>query len=84
MRVSEKGQVTIPKHVREQAGIKPNSEVVIHLEGGRVVVEPVNQAENHNVRQRMEHFLSELKKLEGTGDPATSADDVMRATRDRD
>lgn len=84
MRVSEKGQVTIPKHVREQAGIRPNSEVTIRLEGGRVIVEPADHAESRNVRQRMEHFLDELKKLEGTGDPTISADDVMRATRDRD
>jgi len=27
MRVTEKGQVTIPKHIRERLGIKPGSEV---------------------------------------------------------
>ena len=84
MRVSEKGQVTIPKHVREQAGIGPNSDVDVRIEGGRIILERVDARERHNVRERMERFLKALEKLEGTGDPAISADDVMRATRDRD
>ncbi|WP_306118784.1 MULTISPECIES: AbrB/MazE/SpoVT family DNA-binding domain-containing protein [unclassified Roseitalea] len=83
MRVSEKGQVTIPKHVREQAGIRPNSDVMIRLEGGRVIIEPVDGAEGRNMRERMERFLKELDKLEGTGDPDLGAEDVMRETRDR-
>ena len=84
MRVSEKGQVTIPKHLRERAGIKPNSEVSIRLEGSRVVVEALDGNEQRTQRERVERFLASLKKLEGTGDPSISADDVMRATRDRD
>ena len=84
MRVSEKGQITIPKHVREQAGIMPNSEVAIRLEDGRVIVEAVNGNETRSMKARMARFLESLDKLEGTGDPAISADDVMRATRDRE
>ena len=84
MRVSEKGQVTLPKHVRERAGIRPNSEVSIRLEGSRVIVEALDGDEQRTQRERVERFLASLKKLEGTGDPSVSADDVMRATRDRD
>ena len=84
MRVSEKGQVTIPKHLRERAGIRPNSEVSVRLEGNRVIVEAVDGTEHRNQRERMERFLEALKALEGTGDPLISAEDVMRATRDRD
>ena len=36
MRVTSKGQVTIPRDMRELAGIEPNSEVVFALEGGNI------------------------------------------------
>lgn len=83
MRVSEKGQITIPKHLREIAGIRPNSDVTMTLEGGRLVVEAADRRETLAARQRLERFLSALARLEGAGDPTISADDVMRATRDR-
>ena len=38
MRVTEKGQVTIPKHIRDEAGIRPGTEVDFRLEDGKVVV----------------------------------------------
>ena len=38
MQVSEKGQVTIPKHIRTAAGVLPGSEVTFSLEGGRIVI----------------------------------------------
>ena len=36
MRVTEKGQVTIPQHIREKLGITPATEVDFVEEGGRV------------------------------------------------
>ena len=41
MLVTEKGQVTIPKHIRTAAGVAPGSEVSFSLEGSRIVVTPV-------------------------------------------
>ncbi|MCB1382751.1 MAG: AbrB/MazE/SpoVT family DNA-binding domain-containing protein [Notoacmeibacter sp.] len=83
MRVSAKGQVTIPKDLRELAGIRPNGEVLISIEGSRIVVEARDSAGKAADRRRLEGLLSALKRLEGTGDPDVSADDVMAATRDR-
>ena len=40
MLVSEKGQVTIPKHIRLAAGVAAGSEVALSLEGGRIVITP--------------------------------------------
>jgi antitoxin PrlF len=40
-RVTSKGQVTIPKRVREALGITPGSQVDFVLEEGRVVLAPV-------------------------------------------
>jgi len=41
MLVTEKGQVTIPKHIRTAAGVAPGSEVSFSLEGSRIVMTPV-------------------------------------------
>jgi AbrB family looped-hinge helix DNA binding protein len=83
MRVSEKGQITIPKNLRELAGIKPNGNVSIYLEGGRLVIETADRSVTEANKARLERFMEALRKLEGTGDPSISADDVLRATRDR-
>ena len=83
MRVSEKGQVTIPKNLRDLAGIGVNSEVVFSVEGGRIFLEAKDGSERKADRQRLARFLAALDRLEGTGDPTLSADDVMRETRDR-
>jgi AbrB family looped-hinge helix DNA binding protein len=38
MKVGERGQVTIPKEIRERFGIQPNSEVEFHLVRGAIVM----------------------------------------------
>ncbi|MEQ8306300.1 MAG: AbrB/MazE/SpoVT family DNA-binding domain-containing protein [Hoeflea sp.] len=83
MRVSEKGQITIPKHLRERAGIAPNSEVTVDFDGGRLVIAAADrQAEKEN-RARLDRFMQALRKLEGTGDQSIDADRLMQMTRDR-
>lgn len=41
VRVSQKGQATIPKSLREKFGIETPGEVFVYEEGERIVVEPV-------------------------------------------
>jgi antitoxin PrlF len=41
MRITEKGQVTIPQHIRESAGLMPGTDVEFVEEGGRVVVRKI-------------------------------------------
>ena len=41
VRVSGKGQATIPKPLREKFGIETPGEVFVYEEDGRIVVEPV-------------------------------------------
>ena len=45
VRVSQKGQATIPKPLREKFGIETPGEVFIYEEGDRIVVEPVPSLE---------------------------------------
>lgn len=83
MRVTSKGQVTIPRDLRELAGIEPNSEVVFSMENGKVTIVPKNADREATEEARMKRFLEVLDRLEGTGDQSLSAEDVMAMTRDR-
>ncbi len=39
MRITSKGQVTIPQEIREQCGLLPHTQVRFVVEGGRVLIE---------------------------------------------
>jgi AbrB family looped-hinge helix DNA binding protein len=41
MQITEKGQVTIPKRLREAAGVFPGTEVTFSLEGANIVMRKV-------------------------------------------
>lgn len=45
VRVSQKGQATIPKELREKFGIEAPGEVFVYEEEGRIVLEPVPSPE---------------------------------------
>ena len=83
MRVTSKGQVTIPRDLRELVGIEPNSEVVFTVENGKLVVAPKNDPLHEQERQRLDGFMATLRRLEGTGDPSMDADALMGMPRDR-
>lgn len=83
MRVTSKGQVTIPRDLRELAGIETNSEVVFGIENGKVTIVPRNDRRQIADDERLKRFLAALDRLEGTGDQTMLADDVMTLTRDR-
>ncbi|MDX8445425.1 AbrB/MazE/SpoVT family DNA-binding domain-containing protein [Mesorhizobium captivum] len=66
MRVTTKGQVTIPKQIRDHLGIGPGSEVefVATDEGARLVAVNENLSEEEASRK----FREVLDKMEGTLD----------------
>ena len=45
IRVSKKGQATIPKALRERFGIETPGRVLVHEEDGKIVVEPLPSVE---------------------------------------
>jgi antitoxin PrlF len=45
IRVSKKGQATIPKELRERFGIETPGKVLIYEEDGKIVVEPLPSVE---------------------------------------
>jgi len=75
-KVGERGQVTIPKDLRERFGIKGGDDVVIHEEAGKLVIErPVSRevlAEGY--RQRAQQTRDLADELEGV---STEADEHL-------
>jgi len=44
MRLTSKGQVTIPQHIRELAGLKPYDEVEFEFRNKQIIVKPVTRS----------------------------------------
>ncbi len=70
MRVTQKGQVTIPLEVRRALGIAPGSEVGFQLDGdgARLVLDRGRAA-------------AEIARMRGAGDGELSTDEILALTR---
>lgn len=73
MRVTTKGQVTIPRNVREVLGITPETEVEFIEENGRFYIAKANN------RKTTKKFY----KLRGIATVKMSTDEIMDLTRER-
>ena len=72
MRVTTKGQVTIPQHIREKLGITPTSEVDFFEEEGRVFL----------VKQKGRKAAArKFAKLRGVATVKMTTDEIMALTR---
>lgn len=60
MRVTSKGQVTIPKEVRERLGIQPGSDVGFAEDGGKVVLINEDHSKNETPGERMVRLMAEF------------------------
>ncbi len=67
MRITSKGQVTIPQRVREQAGLLPDTEVEFEIVRGRVILKPLGKRTNGGQRAvaRLRGSLRHLKRSTG-------------------
>ena len=73
MRVTEKGQVTIPKALRDALGIGAGTEVEFERRKDTIVVRKVDDVQNRGRRI--------ADRLRGRGDVAMSTDEIMALTR---
>lgn len=75
IRVSQKGQATIPKGLREKFGIETPGEVFVYEEQGRIIIEPVPSADQlhgihagehdqGDVLERVQEIKNEEKRQE--------------------
>ena len=60
IRVSQKGQATIPQRLREKFGIDTPGEVLIYEDEGRIIVEPLPPAEDLHGIHAGEHEPGEV------------------------
>lgn len=74
MKISRKGQVTIPIEIREQLGLMPHTEVCFEVEGNAVRI----LREEKPSGSRGERLLARLK---GRATSGLSTEDIMALTR---
>jgi AbrB family looped-hinge helix DNA binding protein len=75
MRITSKGQVTIPVEIRERLGLLPNSEVEFEVEGNAV---RIRKARGRRARGR---GRSVVEHLRGKATSGMSTDEIMALTR---
>ena len=80
MRVTSKGQVTIPKDIRRRTGIHPGSEVEFTDRGGEIVLRKSGGAKERT-NSRDEEFRAYLDRVTGTVDLGMSTDEFMELLR---
>lgn len=73
MRVTTKGQVTIPRHVREVLGITSDTEVEFIEDNGKFYL----------VKTDNPKMTGKFKKFRGIATAKMSTDEIMRLTRER-
>ncbi|OGW60160.1 MAG: AbrB family transcriptional regulator [Nitrospirae bacterium RBG_16_64_22] len=73
MRITSKGQVTIPVDLREKAGLLPNTEIEFALRGGTVILRKAGKT-----RRRGKRLLQTMRRKAAT---RLTTDQIMTLTR---
>jgi AbrB family looped-hinge helix DNA binding protein len=76
MRITSRGQVTIPAEIRERAGLLPHTEVEFEFDGKVVRILRAKPGKKDGRGARL------VAHLRGRGDVAMSTDAIMALTRD--
>jgi len=70
--VAERGQITLPKPVRDALGLTKGTQLKVELEGGRIIL-----------RKNVDDALSRLRGRFKLAEGHASTDDALRALRGR-
>ncbi len=73
MRITSKGQITIPQQVRRELGLEPGDEVNVVVQGGVAHIVPAGEPRTRGRRV--------VEALLGKGDVELSTDVIMAMTR---
>jgi antitoxin PrlF len=79
MKITSKGQVTIPQAIREQLGLLPDTEVEWEIRDGAAVVRRAERGDGIGPRGR-----AAIEALRGTASSGWSTDEIMAMTRGED
>lgn len=74
MRITSKGQVTIPLAIREKLGLLPNTEVEFDIAGNTVRI--------RKLRGRSRRGATLLSRMRGKGSVRMSTDQILALTRE--
>ena len=74
MRITTKGQVTIPKEIREKIGLLPETEVEFEVRESEVILKKAAQGKT----TRLGPYLSVLR---GSAEISMTTDEIMELTR---
>ncbi len=77
MKLTSKGQVTIPRKLRDQYGLNPDTEVTFEATRDGVLLKPARA----DRRKRIERGL---RRARGSATAMQSTEDIMRLTRGED
>ena len=77
MRITSKGQVTIPLEIRERLGLMPETEVEFRVEGNAVRLVKAHS------RVRQTRGGSVVGRLRGSADVRMTTEQIMALTRGR-
>jgi len=75
MKITSKGQVTIPQEIREKAGLLPDTEVEFRFDGNSVTIVKAPQGKKPTRGVKL------IRKMRGKGDVAMTTEQIMALTR---
>jgi AbrB family looped-hinge helix DNA binding protein len=75
MRITSKGQVTIPQEIREKFGLLPNTEVEFVVRGNAIHLVKAAQPKRPTRGERI------VSRLRGSATGGMSTDEIMALTR---
>jgi AbrB family looped-hinge helix DNA binding protein len=76
MKITTKGQVTIPRHIRERLGLLPHTEVDFEIRGGGALLRKAKGG-----RRRGRDLVGRMR---GRGTVRMTTDEIMQLTRGDD
>jgi len=77
MRITSKGQVTIPVEIREELGLLPHTDVVFEIEGRAAKIRKA-EAQGYSRGQKL------VEHLRGRGTVKMSTEEILALTRGDD
>ena len=76
MRITSKGQVTIPIEIRERFGLQPNTEVDFQIQRNTVRLVKANR------KRAQQRGAEAINRLAGKGTVRMTTDQILALTRD--
>lgn len=75
MKLTIKGQVTIPKRLRKRYGLNPQEEVIIEEAPGGVLIRPAGPTRSEKIHQA-------VSQVRGIANACLTTDQILKKTRE--